>query len=104
MVAPSAVPATLKRSGRLMQALRYSDRTGTYTVLATEIGPWPDPAAQRSEGQCADLYAYQYPATGPTPTWQVYDFVDDCPLDLEARFLPRALTVTDLDQDGTAEV
>ena len=30
--------------------------------------------------------------------------MDDCPLDLEARFLPKALTVTDLDQDGTAEV
>jgi hypothetical protein len=32
---PAAVPATLKRSGRVVQALRYTDRTGTYTVLAT---------------------------------------------------------------------
>ncbi|MGI4866733.1 MAG: M949_RS01915 family surface polysaccharide biosynthesis protein [Janthinobacterium lividum] len=105
-LAPSAVPATLKRSGRVVQALRYTDRTGTYTVLATEIGPRPDsdPATPGSEGQRADLYAYQYPATGPAPSWQVHDFVDDCPLDLEARFLPKALTVTDLDQDGTAEV
>lgn len=102
-LAPSAVPATLKRSGRVVQALRYTDRTGTYTVLATEIGPRPDPTPG-SEGQRADLYAYQYPATGPAPSWQVHDFVDDCPLDLEARFLPKALTVTDLDQDGTAEV
>ncbi|HET9503059.1 MAG TPA: hypothetical protein VFO93_05940 [Hymenobacter sp.] len=103
-LAPSAVPANLKRSGRVVQALRYTDRTGTYTVLATEIGPRPDPAAQSSEGQRADLYAYQYPATGAAPTWQVHDFADDCPLDLEARFLSKALTVTDLDQDGTAEV
>jgi len=103
-LAPAAVPAALRRSGRVVQALRYTDRTGTYTVLATEISPRPDPAAQSSEGQRADLYAYQYPATGAAPTWQVHDFVDDCPLDLEARFLPKALTVTDLDQDGTAEV
>jgi hypothetical protein len=103
-LAPSAVPAALKRSGRVVQALRYTDRTGTYTVLATEQGPAPDPAAQSSDGQRADLYAYQYPATGPAPSWQVRDFVADCPLDLEAKFLPKALTVTDLDQDGTAEV
>ena len=105
-LAPSAVPAALQRRGRVVQALRYTDRTGTYTVLATETGPRPDPdpATPGSEGQRADLYAYHYPATGPTPSWQVHDFVDDCILDLEARFLPKALTVTDLDQDGTAEV
>jgi hypothetical protein len=104
LLAPAAVPAALQRSGRVVQALRYTDRTGTYTVLATEIAPRPDPAAQSSDGQRADLYAYHYPATGLAPTWQVHDFADDCQLDLEARFLPKALTVTDLDQDGTAEV
>jgi hypothetical protein len=103
-LAPAAVPAALKRSGRVVQALRYTDRTGTYTVLATEIGPRPDPKAQSSEGQRADLYAYQYPATGAAPTWQVHDFVNDCPLDLAAQFVPKGLTVTDLDQNGTAEV
>ncbi|HEX8326686.1 MAG TPA: hypothetical protein VF629_04035 [Hymenobacter sp.] len=103
-LAPSAVPATLKRSGRVVQALRYTDRTGTYTVLATESGPGPDPAPQSSDGQRADLYAYQYPATGAVPSWQVHDFVADCPLDLEARFLPKGLAVTDLDGNGTAEV
>ena len=103
-LAPSAVPAALKRSGRLVQALRYTDRTGTYTVLATQSGPAPDPAAQSSDGQRDDLYAYQYPATGTAPSWQVHDFVNDCPLDLEAQFVPKTLTVTDLDQNGTAEV
>jgi hypothetical protein len=103
-LSPSAVPAALKRTGRVVQALRYTDRTGTYTVLATERGPAPDPAALSSDGRRADLYAYQYPATGPAPSWQVHDFVADCPLDLEARFLPKSLSVTDLDQDGTAEV
>ena len=70
------------------------------------MGPRPDPnsATPGSEGQRADLYAYQYPATSPTPSWQVHDFAADCPLDLKAQFLPKSLTVTDLDQDGTAEV
>ena len=104
-LAPANVPATLQRSGRVVQALRYTDRTGTYTVLATEISPRPDPARHLQEDdQRADLYAYHYAATGAAPTWQVHDFVAECPLDLEARFLPKALSVTDLDQDGTAEV
>lgn len=101
---PSAVPATLQRSGRVVQALRYTDRTGTYTVLATQSSPAPDPAAQASDGQRADLYAYQYPASGSAPTWQLHDFVADCPLDIAAEFRPKGLTVTDLDQDGIAEV
>ncbi len=104
-LAPAAVPPALKHAGRVVQALRYTDRTGTYTVLATQSGPTADPAAKTTDdAQRADLYAYQYPATGSTPSWQVHDFVGDCPLDLQARFRPKGLTVTDLDQDGTAEV
>lgn len=102
-LAPGAVPAALKRSGRVVQALRYTDRTGTYTVLATQSGPAPDPKAQATDGQRADVYAYQYPATGPA-SWQVHDFEADCPLDIAASFRPKGLSVTDLDQDGTAEV
>jgi hypothetical protein len=96
-LAPAAVPPTLKHVGRVVQALRYTDRTGTYTVLATHT---------KSAGNVprADLYAYQYPATGVAPTWQVHDFIADCPLDLQARFRPKGVTVTDLDQNGTAEV
>jgi hypothetical protein len=104
-LAPAAVPTTLKHAGRVVQALRYTDRTGTYTVLATQSGPAADPAAKDTDGaQRADIYAYQYPAAGTAPTWQVHDFVADCLLDLEARFRPKGLTVTDLNQDGTAEV
>ncbi len=103
-LAPAAVPATLKRTGRVVQALSYTDRTGTYTVVATQSGPAPDPAAQASDGQRADLYAYHYPATGTSPTWQVHDFEADCPLDLYAQFRPQGLTVTDLDHNGMAEV
>jgi hypothetical protein len=104
-LASTSVPTHLKRMGKVKQALRYTDRTGTYAVLTSETGPVP--AANPDDGQRADLYAYQYqvPATGaPTLSWQVHDFVPDCPLDLEAQFLPGSLTVTDLDQNGTAEV
>lgn len=103
-LAPAAVPASLRHSGRVVQALRYTDRTGTYTVLATQSGPAADPTAQSSDGQRADLYAYQYPATGTAPSWQVHDFEADCPLDIAARFQPKGLTVSDLDHNGTAEV
>ncbi|MDB5269397.1 MAG: hypothetical protein JWP58_2437 [Hymenobacter sp.] len=104
---PAAVPAALRHEGRVVQALRYTDRTGTYCVLTTEIAPRVAPGANAENGRRADLYAYQYQlpaATVPVLNWQVHDFVADCPLDIEARFLPGALTVTDLDQNGTAEV
>lgn len=104
LLAPAVVPATLKHSGRVVQALRYTDRTGTYTVLATQSGPAADPAAQSSDGRRADLYAYQYSAAGVAPSWQVHDFEADCPVDIEAQFRPKGVTVTDLDHNGTAEV
>jgi len=103
-LAPAAVPATLKHAGRVVQAVRYTDRTGTYTVLATQAGPRSAASTEMDDAQRADLYAYQYPATGTAPTWQVHDFVTDCPLDLQASFRPKGLTVTDLNQNGTAEV
>lgn len=103
-LAPAAVPATFRHSGRVVQALHYTDRTGTYTVLATQSGPVADPAAQSSDGRRADLYAYHYPATSTAPNWQLHDFEADCPLDIAARFRPGGLTVTDLDRNGTAEV
>ncbi len=104
-LARTAVPANLRHAGTVTQALRYTDRTGTYCVLTTEAGPVP--AANPDDGRRADVYAYQYqvPAAGaPTLGWQVHDFVPDCQLDLAARFLPGSLRVTDLDQNGTAEV
>ncbi len=103
-LAPAAVPTTFPRTGRVVQALRYTDRTGTYTVLATQTGPVGTTSTMVDDAQRADLYAYQYPATGTAPTWQVHDFVTDCPVDLQARFRPQGLTVTDLDQNGRAEV
>lgn len=102
---PAAIPASLRHEGKVVQALQYTDRTGTYRVLATQIGERPAPA-QTEDGQRVDLYAYQY-ATGsgaPVLSWQVHDFVTDCPVDLLAQFEPRGLSVTDLDGNGVAEV
>jgi hypothetical protein len=36
-LATSAIPASLRYQGRVVQALQYTDRTGTYKVLATEM-------------------------------------------------------------------
>jgi hypothetical protein len=37
-------------------------------------------------------------------SWQVYDFVKDCQVDLEAGYLPNSFAVTDLNKDGKAEI
>ena len=100
-LAPATVPPARKPAGRVVQALRYTDRTGTYTVVATETGPVAGKTTDN--GRSADLYAAQYSASGAA-SWQVHDFVADCPLDLQVRFVPGGLSVTDLDGNGTAEV
>lgn len=37
-------------------------------------------------------------------TWKVYDFIKDCPVDIEASFINNTFKVTDLNNDGVAEV
>jgi hypothetical protein len=36
--------------------------------------------------------------------WKVYDFIQDCGLDIEASFIKNTLRLTDLNHDGIGEV
>src|ERR1043165_9397168 len=58
------------------------------------------------EGQSADLYAYKFSKKDGKiiQDWKIQDFVRDCPFDITASFVKDAFQVTDLDNNGKAEV
>jgi hypothetical protein len=102
----SQLPAGIKYAGKLKNAIRWTDSSGNNIVVTAETGIYENPRFKHeSEGSDAELFAYHF-IIGDSlrQTWKVYDYIKDCPVDLEARFVPNTLQVTDLNNDGVGEV
>ena len=106
--APKPLPAGLRIEGQVVAHLRYSDAAGTHLIVLTETKPKETKARSELEDptQSKSLYAYAFLETKKRPKlrWRVKDFVLDCAFDLTVQHIEGSLQVTDLDQDGVAEV
>lgn len=101
------LPAGLKYSGKVKEAIRYADKLGEQLVIICETGTYVDKKVKHeNDGRDAEVYAFQYKLTGgiASQTWRIYDFIHDCDLDLGASFVRNTFQVTDLDNNGIAEV
>lgn len=106
VVTKAQLPKSVVYKGKLVKALKYTDKAGEHLVLTTETGETQHPNSESGDGRDAALYAYHYLVTNNTykATWQVYDFVNDCPVDINANFVSNTLQVTDINNNGIAEV
>jgi hypothetical protein len=90
----------------MVAARQVADVNGRHMLILTRTaGPSRDqPNPGREER--IDLRATYYDETpsGWTEAWTIRDFVDCPELDIEGKFLPKGLAVTDLDHNGVAEV
>lgn len=89
-------------SGKILLGRKVSDSLGEHVLLLTE----KPTASANGKIERRELVAtyFDRSADGWTPGWSVKDGVD-CPgLDSAASFFVDATTITDLDNDGTAEV
>jgi hypothetical protein len=103
---PRNLPDQAVYRGKVVASAHWYDGYGDNLLLLTETGAFRSPTAGQSDDtQDAELYGYLYVRTGTDwhLLWKLYDFEKDCPLDLSVEFLPKSLTVTDLDDDGIAE-
>ncbi|MFN8347150.1 MAG: hypothetical protein U0X91_19265 [Spirosomataceae bacterium] len=104
---PNRLPNDLKWEGKIKNAVRWTDKLGEHWVITTETGIFQNKKwKHEAEGMDAELFAYHFLMTNGKPqiTWKVYDFIRDCPLDLEATFIKNTFQVTDLNKDGVAEI
>jgi hypothetical protein len=99
------LPPGIQVDGAVVAGSRWRDAAGENLLLLTQTGE-----IGRSSGECTDcrdaeLYAYQFVRNGGgwERLWRVADFERGCEFDLLVGFVPGSLTVTDLDEDGTAE-
>lgn len=102
-----SIPKTIRYTGHIINAVRYTDSEGEHMVITTETGETPSKGSESSDGRDAALYAYHYNIgnnTEPILSWQTYDFIKDCPLDINANYVPNTFAITDLDNNEKAEV
>lgn len=100
------LPKSIKYTGNLQEALRFSDKQGDFIAITTETGETASKTATDEGARDAALYAYLYKVSGGSASqvWKVQDFIKDCPVDIEANFIANTFQVTDLNQDGVAEI
>lgn len=101
------LPKVIKHEGKIKTAVRWTDSLGDNIVLLTETGVHQSKKFKHENGGGdAELFAYHFMIKDErvTQVWRVYDFISDCPVDIEASFIKNTFQVTDLDSNGVAEI
>ncbi|UPZ13521.1 M949_RS01915 family surface polysaccharide biosynthesis protein [Flavobacterium humidisoli] len=100
-------PKSIKYEGYVKNAVRWTDKLGDNIVITTETGYHINKKfVHETDGSDAELFAYHYIISGnqAKQTWRVYDFIADCPVDIVASFVKNTFQVTDLNNNGIAEI
>ena len=101
------LPKGIKYEGKIKTAVRWVDSLGDNVAISTETGIYQSKKFKHeNNGGDAELFTYHYLVKGDIAfqTWRVYDFISDCPVDIEAKFVKNSFQVTDLNQDGIGEI
>ncbi len=99
------VPQNIRYAGKLVRAVRWADQTGDQIVILSDTSPYPTKDTVE-EGNDEEIFASHFQISGDHSilTWRVCDFEKACDLDMDFYFVNDAFAVTDLNQEGKAEV
>ncbi len=99
------LPFDIHVEGKIKDAVRWTDSLGDNIVVTTETGIYKK-NKNEEDGRDAQIFAYHFIISENVAkqTWRVYDFISDCPFDIEATFIKNTFQVTDLNKDGIAEI
>jgi len=95
------LPASVKYDGKMVAGAKWEDNNGLNILIINET---PE-KTQSGDERMKELFAYQYIIDGENSKqlWKVNDFIKECPLDISLSYMPKSLTITDLDNNGIAE-
>ena len=99
---PASSFAQAVSRGSVVASKSCTDRLGSGEVVLVEERERE--YACGGDAPCRDKYIHAYRFADDEQVWQIYDYVDDCPLALNVEFFPDALRITDLDGDGLNEI
>lgn len=102
------IPAYIKPKGTLKEVWEWKDTNGDNLLVTSLTEPYVDKGTNEfgEEGKSAELHAVLYSKKEGdyTQTWSIEEKEKSCPFDITCDFIKDAISVTDLDADGTAEV
>tara|TARA_B100000963_G_C22423917_1_gene578930 strand:- start:64 stop:795 length:732 start_codon:yes stop_codon:yes gene_type:complete len=107
------IPKTLDFRGTVVEALKWTDSNGENILIQTVTGhfAWKDYDKDSTDYMIQDkseLYANLFQKSKSDNNykrkWKVYDYTECFGVDWFTGFVKRATTITDLDNDGVAEI
>lgn len=105
ILSKSEIPKNIKVNGNFQSAITWKEKNGEFLVILTESGNIEVPKSEEGLMK-AEIHAYCFQKNQQSyaQKWMVYDFEEPCPFDLDVKFLKNTLQITDLDQNGIAEI
>jgi hypothetical protein len=99
------IPKEIKYSGKIIDAITWEDDLGKNLVMTCKTEATINLKSEM-DGYDVEIYAYHYLLINNKPKfiWKIYDFISDCWTDHVAEFINNTLSVTDLNNDGIAEI
>ncbi len=100
------LPKEIKFTGKIKTAVSWKDKLGNNIVITTKTGTTTSKNAKSEDYKSAALYTYHYITNKDSTylTWKIYDFIKECPFDIEVSFIKNTFQITDLNHDGIAEI
>ena len=101
------IPIEIQFEGKIKNAIKWSDKMGLNIVITTETGIYESSKfTHENDGGDAELFAYHFKKLNGSfkQTWKVYDFISDCPVDIVAKYIDNTFKITDLNNNGIAEI
>ena len=103
----SELPNDIKYEGKIVNAIKWTDNFGENIVITTETGIYESKKFKHeNDGGDAEIFAYHFIVenNNAKQTWKVYDYISDCPVDIVAEYIDDTFKITDLDNNGVAEI
>lgn len=102
------IPTEIKFKGTLVEAWSWRDKLGDNILITSEVEPY-DEINKNEVGDdvsAAELYAFHFLKRDSIYTlhWKIADAIRSCPFDAICQFLKNSITITDLNNNGIAEV
>ena len=104
-LAEKDIPKEIIISGKIKEAISLNDKNGENIVVLSETGEYENKDSENN-GRDAEIFAYNFIRNEKSvqQKWRIYDYIKDCPVDIEANFIKNTLKATDLNKNGIAEI
>ncbi len=96
----------LKFDGSIVSGVQWKDKSGLNVLIITETKPVINKTNEYDESVSKRLFGYAFVRNDENKfqqVWMTQDLIEKCQVDLTLEFIPKSLTVTDLNKNGIAE-